>query len=94
MKDHTITATSLIVAMPYRPGPSGRILPGTAFRRSDYEGDPAMLASIDRAVAKGGVLIDGIRTAAVPTVDPFLRISGPKGEAQIVDVTTGQTQEA
>lgn len=59
MTEHTLTAITLIIGWPTDTLPRKDILPGTRFKRSDYVGHAGLLTSIDRAVAKGGCLVDG-----------------------------------
>lgn len=87
MKNHTLTATSLIVAFPYAPGRT--IKPGTSFRRADYDGDADMLRAIDRAIAKGGCMVDGHFAGGTDAPDPVIGLTNVQGEPIRFNVSTG-----
>jgi hypothetical protein len=81
-----LTAISLIVGLPYRPGPKYTIAPGTVFERSDYDGDAIMLKAIDRAVKKGGCLVDGSLGGEIRKPDTTMMLKDSKGQIKQVDL--------
>jgi hypothetical protein len=92
MIEHTLTATSLIIGWPTDSLPRKDIVPGTRFKRSDFAGHATLLASIDRAVAKGGCLVDGHVAGEVrPVDDGKLTLTETDGKPMTLTVTPART---
>jgi hypothetical protein len=92
MIEHTLTATTLIIGWPSDVLPRKDILPGTRFKRSDFAGHATLLTSIDRAIAKGGCLVDGHVAGEVrPADDGKLTLTDENGKPMTLTVKPAHT---